>query len=278
MSSNEWPLIFFTLFSQTAVGLVIAIAISGFWNRGVRFSFPAIPLSALLMVIALLISFFHLGSPVKAVYAMGNLQSSWLSREILSASLFCGLLVIWSVSLMPARQYAIIDGSMRLVSALAGIAMIYTMGRLYMIPTVPAWNTGSVLISFYTSALITGPALLLVIASLNKDYAIAGNKKFLSLIVMLPVVSVIVRLADRLWPYIPTEIPVFAPAPVSGLIEYIHLFMILAGIALLVHEYLLFKRHRYIRTGSLLLAFSLLFIAEISARFLFYSGYWRLGV
>jgi anaerobic dimethyl sulfoxide reductase subunit C len=277
MSSNEWPLIFFTLISQTVAGIVFTAAVLSFWKPVPRTVTRAIPVSALLMVTALLISFFHLGSPLKAVYAFSNLQSSWLSREILSASLFCSLLVVWSGSMKLAPRHGIIDRSMLLLSFLAGITMVYTMGRLYMIQTVPAWNTGSVLIDFFTSAFVTGPSLLLVITSIKTGPAVVGKPQF-AVVVILPVVAVLVRLAGLLWPGNTAEIPVFVPAPVPGLIGCMHIILLVSGIVLLIHSFISFNKRQDSRKGLILLSFSLLFTAEILARFLFYSGYWRLGV
>ena len=107
---HEGALIAFTLISQLVAGTSIIYAFLFFIRRneisGISSGFnPKTP--ELLLIIALLaaifISLFHLGNIGKAVNALNNLDSSWISREILSLLLLAfglGLLFIarWKMS------------------------------------------------------------------------------------------------------------------------------------------------------------------------------------
>ena len=97
MHGNEWPLLVFTLLAQLSAGLFIA---REFFHRAAYRQYDAktadqvnnisLPVIGPLLLISLAASFLHLGSPLNAVYALNNLASSWLSREILFEILFIG--------------------------------------------------------------------------------------------------------------------------------------------------------------------------------------------
>src|SRR5512143_3850254 len=94
---KEWPLVAFTILGQMAVGL--------FWGFHLPFlvhgRVPAygwrtgwlvvLAVVFLLMTLAAAVSFFHLHHPVRARFALSNLRSSWLSREILFELVFTAL-------------------------------------------------------------------------------------------------------------------------------------------------------------------------------------------
>jgi DMSO reductase anchor subunit len=46
------------------------------------------------MLVALAISFLHLGRPSNAIHALNNLKTSWISREIFAVTLFSASLLM----------------------------------------------------------------------------------------------------------------------------------------------------------------------------------------
>jgi len=98
---KEWPLICFTLLSQTAVGAFWTWAafflVMGNTGGPGEFGFLTIPvLTAIGAVLSLAaaISFFHLGKLWRAVFVLNNLGRSWLSREILFELTFLFLIAL----------------------------------------------------------------------------------------------------------------------------------------------------------------------------------------
>ena len=87
---KDKSLVFFTLASQAAAGMMIWLAFLSV--TGSRLLIDNRVVSGLVLALsgsAMLVSLIHLGSPLKAWHAVRNLLSSWLSREILVASAFC---------------------------------------------------------------------------------------------------------------------------------------------------------------------------------------------
>ncbi|GEM_PF-1474062 len=193
MLHTEWSLVFFTTIAQWATGIMIAVLpfvfakkFNGYThdrtgytrkdrignaqeqngyaqdlNLYTKLNHTALYVAAGLMVVALALSFLHLNNPLHSVYALSNLETSWLSREILFVSLFLFALALVSFILYfkkPGVKYyrTFIPGA-----AVIGLIMVYTMSRLYMIPTVPPWNSLSTLVGFYSTALLMGSAFVL---------------------------------------------------------------------------------------------------------------------
>ncbi|MCK7483603.1 MAG: dimethyl sulfoxide reductase anchor subunit [Candidatus Moduliflexus flocculans] len=94
---KEWPLVAFTVLGQAAVGIFVLFHLPFL----ARFRAPTygwritwlvtLALVLLLAGLAVLVSFFHLRHPLRARFALSNLRSSWLSREILFELVFMAL-------------------------------------------------------------------------------------------------------------------------------------------------------------------------------------------
>lgn len=157
-SKSELPLVFFTLLAQAAVGV--------FWSAGWVYNMFILLLQTnssplwlvpygmvgILLAMALLISFAHLGRKRNAWRVLANLKKSWLSREILSLGVFGVTGLVYVV--FPAFFSA-------LLAALAGLVVIISMANVYRLRSMPAWNNRRTLAVFLLSALLLGQNLLL---------------------------------------------------------------------------------------------------------------------
>jgi DMSO reductase anchor subunit len=117
------------------------------------------------MILSLIISLLHPGIPAKAYRVIANLRTSWLSREIFFALLFTGVLLV-----MPFLADLNMHGSSGQIiyygcAGLAGLAMVYSMARIYMLRTVPSWLSGTVPISFLLTSLVSGYFLVTMLSS-----------------------------------------------------------------------------------------------------------------
>ncbi len=167
------PLAFFTLVMQAAFGLFV------FWlglapgipaDQVDGFTRLALGASAWAAFTALLASLGHLGRPLQAWRAIRNLKTSWLSREVLFAAAFTGLaLLAWAIQFWYGTQALLSPLGLALGAAvvLAGAGMVFSMGRLYMLRTVPVWNSPTTLISFFTTGLLLGGLGAALILSIN---------------------------------------------------------------------------------------------------------------
>lgn len=139
----EHSLVAFTLLAQLAVGA------TWFWSISEPFDRRALVIITAIMLIALLASLVHLGQPRHAWRALANLRTSWLSREVLAASLFTGaLLAVLATGgrgLWPAN--------------VLGLALIISMAQVYRLRTVPEWNNHATTASFFATTLLLGGVL-----------------------------------------------------------------------------------------------------------------------
>jgi anaerobic dimethyl sulfoxide reductase subunit C (anchor subunit) len=181
MQINEWSLIIFTTIMQMAVGsFVILGGVHFFASR--RYSEKDAELlsdRALLAIgpvvaLALLVTLLHLGNPLNAPQAIGNLGSSWLSREI-------GLALVFSIggavfAFMQWRKIGSpsIRKALALAVAAVGLVLVYAMSQVYQLPTVPAWDSLATPVSFFLTAFLLGA--LAISAAFVAAYWYLGRK------------------------------------------------------------------------------------------------------
>jgi hypothetical protein len=167
MNSNEWPLVFFTLFSQASAGIMLTATLLLFLLKedgtlaGSEFRRVAALIALGLMGLALMISFLHLSRPHASVFAISNLGDSWLSREIVLAGIF--FLFTGLVYLVPGPAGNNWAGALMIASGFVGLVLVFSMVRLYMIPTVPVWNNPSTPLAFFSSTVLLGTMFSLVV-------------------------------------------------------------------------------------------------------------------
>jgi anaerobic dimethyl sulfoxide reductase subunit B (iron-sulfur subunit) len=152
---RDAPLVAFTLLAQMSAGMAVvglffqlSTLQHGFASQGRFFNLLTI---GFLLGLGGLISFLHLGTKKNAWRAVLHLKKSWLSREILTIGLFGAA---WLVSF---TEYWILN-SVHLLSltALLGLAVVYSMSQVYRIKAVPAWNSWRTEAAFFLSAGILG--------------------------------------------------------------------------------------------------------------------------
>ncbi|MCJ7661664.1 MAG: dimethylsulfoxide reductase subunit B [Anaerolineales bacterium] len=172
LDMNEWPLILFTLLSQLTAGALIVLVILNSifaWKLGITepnfMNVNALFGVTLVFILSLLISFFHLGKPQKSHLAIINIGSSWLSREAFFGATLAGLLVFLSIM----QIFDIGSSSTRNLFAWAavviGIIFVSSMSRVYMLRTVPTWNSLKTPLSFFITALMLGDLAVIVYLS-----------------------------------------------------------------------------------------------------------------
>ena len=152
---REGSLVAFTLLTQAAVGTCWASLAARRWT-------PATATNLLLLVSLLAAlaglgaSFLHLGRPSNAWRALGNLRTSWLSREIFFASAFTTALAAPVVLSRWPGAPPFWTGLSEWAAALLGFALVWSMAMAYRLRTVPAWNGWTTNAAFFASALGLG--------------------------------------------------------------------------------------------------------------------------
>ncbi len=188
----------FTVFSQMAVGALIAMLIADFLGKDKKFFETASWVIVPAVIISLVAILSHEARPLLAMMTMSaNLGSSWLSRESFMLTIFAVLAVIYTclwifepeygsfkrisetlhgLIAKIAKPFVPFRKPLGIISALVGIAFLYTSAKAYMLMGLPAMNHVTTLLFFIVTALLTGTMLVAAVLSIKyrmapKEYA-----------------------------------------------------------------------------------------------------------
>ena len=163
MNTHDWALVAFTILAQMAVGSFVVLGIVYFFaarSAGAveadRLSDRALLVIGPVLVLGLLASFFHLGNPLNAYNAIGNIGSSWLSREIFFGLGFAALGAVFAFLQWRKIGTSTMRNFVAVLAALVGLALVYSMSQVYMLRTVPVWNTVWTPVSFFVTTFLLG--------------------------------------------------------------------------------------------------------------------------
>ena len=164
----ELPLVFMTILTQISLGAFFALFLGQLlFNLGFDLPEPNLAMAILAFLpaaIGLPLSALHLGRPIKAMSAMKNWRTSWLSREAIALGAYTGL-----ATLVAGLYFLDIKGFTLLfveaVTLAVGIFGIYAQSMIYRIKARPAWNRKSTTKRFfgagYIGFLLIATALLI---------------------------------------------------------------------------------------------------------------------
>jgi len=162
---RNWSLVCFTLFTQSAIGLVWVSVMGRWFGGGTQADFSIRPMSIALILtgFGLYAALAHLAKPRLAPNVLRNLTASWLSREVLLVHAFAGTLALLIlIALLDASSGLVI---LEVAACLLGGAALFAMTRVYLLKTVPVWNSPATLLEFAGSALLLGGALAAVLTA-----------------------------------------------------------------------------------------------------------------
>ncbi len=181
MNTREWALVLFTILAQMSVGSFLGLGIVHFFaarkageEQADRFSDLALLAIWPVMGLGFVASLLHLGNPMNAYRAVTNLDTSWLSREILFGIVFA--VVGFAFALLQWRKVGsfTMRNILAWIASIFGIGLVYSMSKVYMLPTQPSWDSLATPISFFTTTLLLGALALGVAFVIN--YSISMKK------------------------------------------------------------------------------------------------------
>jgi len=283
---KEWPLIFFTLLSQTAVGAfwtwaAFFLAMGNTGNRE-EFGFLTIPVLTAIggaLGLAAAISFFHLGKLWRAVFVLNNLRRSWLSREILFELAFLFMIALLGFLEWRGVGPSFVIAGLVALAAVTGFCFLFSMAKIYMLTTVPVWRGPHTIASFFLSALLLGPlAAAAGQGSLYKysdrTHSFQDIAAFISLSAIILIVLTILFLTPRVG-FFGIRKATLLEYPVDRMYPYLVFRILFLGAATLF----LVAFHKKQEIGRLInIALASAVAAEALGRRLFYAIYSRVGV
>lgn len=208
--AEEWPLLLFTLFAQLAIGTYIFIVIIRSFQKkvdremSINITKRGLLLVGPTMLVALVLSVFHLGVPLNAYLSVSNLASSWLSREILFAGIF---FAFWALSFFLdwKNKWNQIVGW--LTSAI-GLGAVYSMASIYAATIFPAWTDVNTYLAFFGTTILLGVMAAMLILLMSKQAAAEGYSSILKAFGLVGLAAIVVQLI-----YLPVYV---AGLPING--------------------------------------------------------------
>jgi DMSO reductase anchor subunit len=130
---HELPLLIFTLFLQGSVGVTLWLAFGSTQRSALLPAAGAFVLASL----GLLTSALHMGYPLNALNALRHVSSSWLSREIIFASLYLAALGFATLLMFVKKPGW---KPLLVVAGLVGLVDVFCMAQIYMHASVVTWQ------------------------------------------------------------------------------------------------------------------------------------------
>ena len=178
MNLREWALPVYTILMQLAVGalLVLWVIRSSARSRFEASEMDRMIRNPILVIVVTTVmgmggAHFHLSKPFYSFLAVLNIGSSWLSREIFFTVLFLlSTAGLWYVSRNKNHHQKLIT-NLGWVAILFGLIVVYCMARIYILPAQEAWNSLSMIASFYTTTLLIGGMTIACLMVLDFKFA-----------------------------------------------------------------------------------------------------------
>lgn len=146
---HELPLVFFTVFTQSAVGAFILLLIGGTLGQ-IEARRMAIGLFSVMCLFGagVLLGIFHVGQPLRALNMLLRVGHSPMSNEIVLSAVFATLGGLGALGLLLNRGAIALCKALVWLAAAVGVVFIIAVPQIYQLPTVVTWA------SSYTTAMM----------------------------------------------------------------------------------------------------------------------------
>lgn len=253
---HELPLLIFTLFLQGSVGVTLWLAFGSTQRSALLPAAGAFVLASL----GLLASALHMGYPLNA---LRHVSSSWLSREIIFASLYLAALGFATLLMFVKKPGW---KPLLVVAGLVGLVDVFCMAQIYMHASVVTWQHVNTLVLFFGSVGIIGSACMAV--GTRSQTTVRAAVVIITLLVLVRLVMQPVWLADIT--ALDNTVVTFPHAPLQMLeqLRTVHLLSWCVSVAgMLCFAAGGLKAAR----SPMLLGSALLIVGELMLRFVFFS-------
>lgn len=306
MNVHDFALVAFTILAQMSVGSFLVLGLVHFFaqrktnmEQADKLSDRALLAIGPVLVLGLGASLLHLGDPFGAYRAANNIATSWLSREIVFGVAFAALGGLFAIMQWRKIGSFALRNVIALVTAAVGLALVYSMSNVYLLPTQPAWNSWATPVTFFTTTFLLGALAMGVAFVINVAYENRKNSKHaeeqralmrdaLRWIAIASVVLLGIELVT-----VPFYMASLAGGPVEAqqtaqaltgafswaFILRLALVFLGAGVfALFVYQNALSSGREKVLGGLAVTAFAMVLVAEVLGRYLFYAVHFRIGI
>ena len=307
MTTREWALIVFTILSQMSIGSFVVLGIVHFFaarksgpEEADRLSDRALLAIGPVLVLGIIASFFHLGDPLNSPRAIANFGTSWLSREITFVVLFSIVGAVFAFMQWRKLGSITLRNALAWVAAIVGLAQVYSMSMVYMLPLQPYWNSFATQVAFFCTTFLLGSLAIGTALVINYAYLRRKNPDcaetqcaLLRQVVRGIAVAVIVLLGIELVAA-PLHLTQLAgtgePAAVEsaailyqdyGVLYGLRLVLVFVGagvFAVFLYRNAMTPGREKLMGNLVYSAFAVVLIAEVIGRFLFYASHVKIGL
>ncbi|EMB4690483.1 dimethyl sulfoxide reductase anchor subunit family protein [Citrobacter freundii] len=157
---HELPLVFFTVFTQSAVGAFVLLMIGGMLGH-IDARRQTIGLFAMMCLFGLgvITGIFHVGQPLRAMNMLFRIGYSPMSNEIVLSALFGALGGLSTFGLLLNRGAIALFKALAWLAAVVGIVFLLAIPQIYQLPTVATWRSSYTTVMMVLTPLIGGGAL-----------------------------------------------------------------------------------------------------------------------
>ena len=273
---HELPLLIFTLLVQGSVGMTLFLTLAARAGSRVPEVRPQLLPGMLIACVAgglgLMVSTLHLGYPLNAFNALRHVASSWLSREIVFASLYLAALGLCTLVMLVRKQLIPL---LLPVAAVLGLIDVWCMSAIYAHTSVITWSHFNTWLMFYGAVGVLGAVALAWLPMLKARSVARERQSVMRFAAAMVVAIVAIRLLAQ-----PDYMAYLASASLSGVVTLPHqpmeIFTQLSGLRLfswtlsmlgtLLFAMSAWRQGRFgLMVGSLLLVLS-----EVLFRFMFF--------
>ncbi len=304
---REWALPIYTILMELAAGVMFLIWIARSllsvklgkqeFDRAIQKTLWIILLT---ITTSLAGAHFHLSRPWHSFFAVLNIKDSWLSREILFSLIFLILTVILCWLQLRKPQLFGFKSAVGWLAISMASATIYSMSRIYELPTQPVWVSTSTISTFFFSTILLGlmatPALLVMDLRYSElrgaEHARTQTLLLRNLYPWLVSTAIIVTAITIIHGLQQMKLFSQSTNPIIeasfqlltqfySILLSLRYFSVIAGVLLMVLSVIYHNKHDLPYNWFLVpsyLACLLVMIGEILGRFLFYALHVRIGL
>ncbi|EOV8086304.1 TPA: dimethyl sulfoxide reductase anchor subunit family protein [Providencia rettgeri] len=275
---HEWPLILFTVLGQSIAGGVIVTGLA--WLSTDDKSQKQRIVNAMLalwvlMGLGFLASMMHMGSPMRAFNSMNRVFASSLSNEVLFGSIFFALGGLWWLLSAMKKMPTGLDKVWLIITMLMGLLFAWAMTRVYMISTVPTWNTPHTTIGFFMTLFVVGPILGTLLLRVAKFPFNSGKLALISVIAYIVTIASVLLQSGEIALIATSVQKAVDLVPDFGVLQVIRIVVTSLGLLLWI---LPIVRQNQPSVLSLLLGTLLVLVGEFIGRGLFYGLHMTVGM
>ncbi len=205
----QWSLVFFTLFSGLGASVFAFVALAEWFDKAKAIRMPGAITAVVAMAVGGVASVTHIGHLDRVFNVLGHLTSP-ITQEMILMGL-TGLVIVTYIIMLRRNASVQAKRTVALTGFVLAVVVAFAVGRSYVLPSRPAWNTWLLPLFYLASAAVLGLYVVTMWIAIRKEQSysrMANRVALIALIVQaLLLAAYVVYLA-----YAPFQNPLRSPS------------------------------------------------------------------